>query len=121
MLVGERGVLMHETYGLNPRLFPEGLTVWAESVPQTRRRLGGEHEMNWVRACKGETEPICPFSYAGPLTEVMLLGIVALRSGQGNVIEYDGDAGRVTNDDAANDHLGRAYRPGFGMDDMSVG
>lgn len=121
MLVGERGVLMHETYGLNPRLFPEGLMGWAASVPKTLRRLGGEHEMNWVRACKGEEEAICPFSYAGPLTEVMLLGIVALRSGQGNVIEYDGEAGRVTNDEKANDHLRREYRPGFGMDDAGGG
>jgi predicted dehydrogenase len=115
MLIGERGVLMHETYGLNPRLFPEGLTEWAETVPPSRGRPGGEHEMNWVRACKGEAEASCPFSYAGPLTEVMLLGIVALRAGQGRVIEYDGAAGRVTNHAAANDWLRRDYRPGFGM------
>ena len=115
MLIGERGVLMHETYGLNPRLFPEGLMEWAQTVPTSRGRPGGEHEMNWVRACKGEAEASCPFTYAGPLTEVMLLGIVALRAGQGRVIEYDGAAGRVTNDAAANDFLRREYRPGFGM------
>jgi len=115
LLIGERGVLLHETYGLNPRLFPEGLMQWAETVPPSRGRPGGEHEMNWVRACKGEAEASCPFGYAGPLTEVMLLGIVALRAGQGRVIEYDGAAGRVTNDAAANDFLRREYRPGFGM------
>ena len=115
MLIGKRGVLMHETYGLKPRLFPEGLTEWAEAVPASRGRPGGEHEMNWVRACKGEEEASCPFSYAGPLTEVMLLGIVALRAGQGRVIEYDGAVGRVTNDATANDFLRREYRPGFGM------
>jgi hypothetical protein len=71
--------------------------------------------MSWVRACKGEAEASCPFSYAAPLTEVMLLGMVALRSGQGRVIEYDGAAGRVTNDAAANAFLTRQYRPGFGM------
>ena len=115
ILVGERGILMHETYGLNPRLYPEALMEEAGAVPWTRERLGGGHEMNWVRACKGEAEPSCPFSYAGPLTEVMLLGIVALRSGQGHVIEWDGAAGRVTNDDAANAFLRREYRAGFGM------
>lgn len=115
LLIGERGVLMHETYGLKPRLFPEGLTEWAETVPPSRGRPGGEHEMNWVRACKGKEDASCPFSYAGPLTEVMLLGIVALRAGQGRVIEYDGAAGRVTNDAAANHLLRREYRPGFGM------
>ena len=115
MLIGERGVLMHETYGLKPRLFPEGLMEWAATVPPSRGRPGGEHEMSWVRACKGEAEASCPFSYAAPLTEVMLLGMVALRSGQGRVIEYDGAAGRVTNDAAANAFLTRQYRPGFGM------
>ena len=115
MLIGERGVLMHDTYGLAPRLFPASLMEEAAAVPPSRARLGGEHEMNWVRACKGETEASCPFSYAGPLTEVMLLGIVALRSGQGNLIEYDGKSGRVANDEAANEWLRREYRPGFGM------
>jgi len=115
MLIGERGVLMHDTYGLEPKLFPESLMAEARAVPPTLPRIGGEHEMNWVRACKGETEASCPFSYAAPLTEVMLLGIVALRSGQGNVIEYDGANMRITNDEAANEYLRREYRDGFGM------
>jgi hypothetical protein len=115
LLIGERGVLMHDTYGLEPKLFPGSLMTEAGSVERTLPRIGGEHEMNWARACKGEAEPSCPFSYAAPLTEVMLLGIVALRSGQGNVIEYDGASMRITNDEAANEYLRREYRDGFGM------
>jgi hypothetical protein len=115
MLIGERGMLMHDTYGLEPKLFPESLRADAEKVPRTLPRIGDEHEMNWVRACKGEAEASSPFSYAARLTEVMLLGIVALRSGQGKVIEYDGDNMRITNDEAANEYLRREYRDGFGM------
>ena len=44
--------------------------------------------MNWVEAIKGKAEISSPFEYAAPLTEVMLLGIVALRAGQ--KIHYDG-------------------------------
>ena len=38
------------------------------------------HEMNWVNAIKGKDEISCPFSYAAHLTEIMLLGVAALRA-----------------------------------------
>jgi hypothetical protein len=69
-------------------------------------RIAGEHhEMNWVDAAKGKVESSCPFEYAARLTEVMLLGIVALRAGR--KIYYDGANMRVTNVLAANDFLRR--------------
>jgi hypothetical protein len=115
IMVGERGVLMHETYGRNPKLFPEGLMDEAATVPQWLPRIEDSHEMNWVNACKGQGEATCPFSYAAPLTEVMVLGMVAVRAGQGHKIYYDGPNMRITNDEAANKYLTREYRPGFGM------
>jgi predicted dehydrogenase len=115
ILVGERGIVMHETYGRNPRIFPESLREEAEAVPQTYARIEESHEMNWALACKGEATASCPFEYAGPLTEVMLLGIVALRAGQGRKILYDGETGRVTNAEDANQYLTREYRAGWGM------
>ena len=69
--------------------------------------------MNWANACKGQGEATCPFSYAAPLTEVMLLGLVALRTGQGFKIEYDADNMRVTNSKQANAYLKREYRNGW--------
>ena len=115
MMVGERGILMHETYGLKPQLYPEILQEEAVSVPRTLPRIAESHEMNWVNACKGQAEASCPFGYAAPLTEVMLLGMVALRAGQGSKILYDGPNMRITNDEAANAYLRREYRDGFGM------
>jgi len=51
--------------------------------PQKLPRIAREaHEMNWVDAAKGKVEASCPFDYAARLTEVMLLGIVALRAGK---------------------------------------
>ena len=38
--------------------------------------------MNWVDAAKGKTAASCPFEYAAKLTEVMLLGVVALKAGR---------------------------------------
>ena len=113
IFIGDRGILMHETYGGSPQIFPEGLMEQAASTPQTFARITGSHEMNWANACKGQGEATCPFSYAAPLTEVMLLGLVALRTGQGFKIEYDADNMRVTNSKQANSYLTREYRKGW--------
>ena len=112
--IGDRGVLLHDTYGRNPRVFPEALQPEADAVEPTYARIPDEnHEMNWARACKGLEEATSPFSYAAPLTEVMLLGLVALRAGQGRRIHYDAGAMRVTNVPEANRFLSREYRPGW--------
>lgn len=120
IFVGEKGILMHHTYGRNPRFYPEHLTEAAEKVPesytrveQTDERNQAQHRMNWALAAKGRTKASCPFEYAAPLTEVMLLGNVALRTGQGVRIYYDGDAGRVTSPKEANDYLHREEREGW--------
>ena len=112
LLVGTKGKLMHETYGKNPRLLPRSLH---QSVGTPRRKLeripDENHEMNWADAAKGTTAPSSPFEYAAKLTEVMLLGIVALRAGK--KIEYDAAAMRVVNDSAANQYFGREPRAGW--------
>ena len=77
----------------------------------TGRTTAPPHELG--EGGKGLTKASCPFDYAGPLTETMLLGIVALRTGQGRRIQYDGDAGRVTNATEANQFLQREYRAGW--------
>ena len=115
IFVGERGLLVHETYGDNPQLFPEGLREEAAAVTQTYARIEDTHEMNWADACKGIGEATSPFSYAAPLTEVMLLGLVALRAGQGHRIEYDAANMRVTNPEEANRYLTREYREGWSL------
>lgn len=113
LFVGEQGILMHETYGRNPQIFPENVRERADAVPETHPRIESNHRMNWANACKGLEEASSPFSYASRLTEVMLLGMVALRTGQGRTIEYDGEAMRVTNIAEANDYLTREYREGW--------
>lgn len=115
IFVGERGVLLHETYGKNPRLFPEELQEEADAVPQSYARIEDSHEMNWANACKGIGQATSPFSYSAPLTEVMLLGLVALRAGQGFRIEYDAAKMRVTNSEEANQYLTREYRDGWSL------
>ncbi len=113
MFVGDKGILLHETYGANPRILPESLMEEAVAVAKTYPRVVGSHEQNWVDAMRGKTKATSPFEYSARLTEVMLLGIVALRTGQGRKIFYDGDAGRVTNAAEANQYLKADYRSGW--------
>jgi predicted dehydrogenase len=114
LYVGERGVLVHETYGRNPRIYPEAVAEEAGTVPETLPRVADErHESNWANAIRGTDEAVSPFAYAAPLTEVMLLGLVALRAGQGRKVYYDAARMQVTNAPEANAFLTREYRPGW--------
>jgi len=113
--VGTKGILMHETYGAKPALFPAELMQHTASVPQTMSRITTSHELNWAAACKKQATASSPFEYAAPLTETMLLGIVALRTGQGRKILYDGEKMTVTNIPESNQYLTREYRPGWGL------
>ena len=112
LLIGTKGKLMHDTYGANPRLLPKSL---ADSVGKPKQKLprieNEDHEMNWVNAAKGKTKTSCPFEYASHLTEIMLLGVVALKAGK--KIYYDGANMKVTNIPDANQYLSRQYRTGW--------
>lgn len=114
LFVGSKGMLMHETYGEKPRLIGAGLDARAAKVPQSLPRIQGGiggHEMNWIRAIRGEEKISCPFEYGARLNETMLLGIVALRADK--AILYDGASGRVTNAPEADAYLTRSYRAGW--------
>ncbi len=124
IFIGEKGILMHGTYGSNPKLFPASLMEVAAKVPKTYFRVekSGEgrfaqakHRMNWVNAILGKEKATCPIEYASRLTETMLLGVVAMKAGQGKRIYYDGEAGRVTNMAEANQYLQREYRKGWSL------
>jgi predicted dehydrogenase len=112
ILVGSKGKLMHNTYGAKPRLLPKSLHDSAGTPPQKLARIPNEqHELNWVDAAKAKTEACCPFDYAAKLTEVMLLGVVSLRTGKKLI--YDAANMNVTNVPQANQYLSREYRKGW--------
>ena len=117
IFVGERGMLIHETYGTNPRFLSADpaldLAAEAAAVPVTLPRVEGGingHEANWIRAIRGEEAVSCPFGYAAHLNEIMLLGVAAMWAGQPLRIAPDG---RVLNHPAGDALLTRAYRDGW--------
>jgi hypothetical protein len=104
---------MHETYGDNPKIWPESQMAKAALVPKKVPRIVESHEQNWVNACMGKAPASSPFEYAAQLTETMLLGVVALRAGQGKKILYDAAKMQITNAPEANALLTRDYRKGW--------
>jgi predicted dehydrogenase len=110
LFVGDKGKLVCGCYGKNPRLIPERKMQAFERPAKTIPRVKGHHE-DWVQACKGGKPACSNFDYAGPLTEVVLLGNLALRTGKG--LDWDGRNMRVTNVPEANQYVRREYRAGW--------
>jgi predicted dehydrogenase len=124
IFIGDKGILVHGTYGARPKLYPESLMDVAAKVPKTYPRIEKnndgpnsehKHRMNWANAIKGKEKATCPFEYASRLTETMLLGVAAMKAGQGKRIYYDGEKGQITNVSDANQYLTREYRKGWSL------
>jgi hypothetical protein len=116
MIIGDKGILLHDTYGMEPRLYPESLMEAAAAVPKKYPRVPGQrHAVNWVDAIRTGAKAVSDFEYASRVTETMLLGIVAARTGAGVPIHYDGATGTVRNNAAANQFLTREYRAGWSL------
>ena len=80
------------------------------SVPRTLPRREGTWG-EWLAACKGGEKAGCHFEWAGPLTEFVLLGNIALRTGK--ELAYDAGAPRITNSAEADALLRQPYHNGW--------
>ncbi len=112
---GSKGVLLHGTYAENPRLIPETKMKEYQRPPKTIPRSPGIME-EWIAAIKEGKKSTTDFSYSARLTEMMLLGNIAIRTAEENVaLEWDAEAMKVTNFPAANELLGRPAREGWSL------
>jgi predicted dehydrogenase len=111
LYVGSKGVLHHGSHGGMPEVFTPELQDAASKVAQTMPRSIGHYE-EWLAACKGDGQAVCNFDYAGPLTEIVLLGVLSLRA-PGTRLEWDGPNLRVNNLPELNNHTHVEYRKGW--------
>jgi len=116
ILIGSKGVITHETYGNNPRVYPVAVAEEANAIPRSLPRVEESHQMNWVRACKGETQASSPFEYGTQLNETMVLGVAAMRAGAGVKLYYDAEKMQFTNSKDASKFLTRDYRSGWELE-----
>lgn len=107
--IGEKGMMLSDygSYKLLPEAQYKGFSPPPRSIPES---IG--HYEEWMLACKaGTPNTTCNFDYSGALTECVLLGNVAYRSGKR--LEWDSAALKVTNAPEANKFLRREYRQGW--------
>jgi len=125
IIIGTKGKMMCGTYGNNATLLPTALSKDVK-VPQVIKRVPEGHYLQWVNACIagfGKNELSSSFDYAGPLTESILMGNLALRSwnikgvnggfpGRKKLL-WDAENMKITNFDEANQFVKRTYRDGY--------
>lgn len=110
--VGDLGVL-YSPYIDAPILLPvEKYIDYKRPAP-----AGDNHYLQFVEACRGNGKTSTPFSYAGPLTESVLLGTLATRFPK-TTLEWDAEKVAVTNSTAANHFVRRRYRKGFEVEGL---
>jgi len=112
LFVGTEGALLADPYGPQ-RLFPEAEHTEVK-MPQLEHN---NHWHNWVDACLGTGTPVAPFEYAAKLTEVALLGNVALRFPH-ETLYYDADAMSFRGRPDADQHLVPKVRKGWAIDGL---
>src|SRR5262249_14756182 len=81
LFVGDKGMLLCGGAGGKPRLLHEG-TSSGEGPPKPTLPRSKGHHLDWIDACKGGTPAGSNFDYGARLTEVVLLGVLALRTGR---------------------------------------
>ncbi|MDD3385907.1 MAG: gfo/Idh/MocA family oxidoreductase, partial [Bacteroidales bacterium] len=112
MFIGDKGIIVCSTYGGDVMMFPEERFLEFKDLPASLPRIDGTHEQDWINGIKNHTKPCSDFDYSGPLTEMVLMGNLAIRV-PGKRLMWDGDQMKVTNDEAANRFIHNDYRSGW--------
>ena len=109
LFVGDKGMLL-AGYTSHKLLPEDKFADYQRPEPSIPKSIG--HYKEWVEACKTGGPTTCHFGYAGPLTETVLLGNVAYRTG--TPIEWDAEHLRIPNAPQAERFLRREYRAPWG-------
>ncbi|HAV62502.1 MAG TPA: gfo/Idh/MocA family oxidoreductase, partial [Verrucomicrobiales bacterium] len=121
LVIGEKGKLFAgDDYGARFQVVLKGEDGYRESdkheacvaVPQSIWRSPG-HEEEWFDMMKGGRAAYSNFEIAGYLTEIILLGCIALRTGVGHNLAWDGPNMRATNAPEAEQYVRRNNRRGW--------
>ncbi len=109
MFVGDKGKILAGFRGESPYLVPESkMNYLKKEEEKPADRTGNDV---WIDAFKNKTQAPGSFLYAGPVTETINLGAVALRAGK--KVVYDSASMKITNDNDSNKYLTREYRQGW--------
>jgi hypothetical protein len=112
IVMGDKGKIMYGSHGAaSAQLIPAEKDKAYERPPKTLPRSKGHYE-DWIAACQGGPPASSSFDYGGPLTEVALLGALALQM-NGQRLEWNAKKLKVTNNAEANQYVNPPYRKGW--------
>ena len=115
MLVGDEGKILHDSHGASGlRIISEEKMKDYKQPEKTIPRVTTSHEGDWIRACKDGIPASSSFDYGGPLTEMALLGMIAIRL-KDQRLKWDSKNLKFTNNEEANRLLHKEYRKGWSM------
>ena len=110
MFVGSQGVMLCEGAGGKCSvLMNDGSEAPPASKPSIRRVT--DHYRDWLDACKGGEPALSNFEYGARLTEITLLGVLAVRTGER--IDWDAENMVAKGHDHFNDLIRGTYRTGW--------
>ena len=113
MVVGDRGKILYGSHGAGGcRLIPEKAMQAYKRPEQKIPRVRGGHQRDWLDAIRDGRQAGSPFEYAGRLSEIGLLGVIAIRM-TGRKLLYNERAMRFTNCPEANRLLNTPYCNGW--------
>ena len=116
LFIGTKATIMIQgDYGDSPRIIPEAKMKEIGKPPRMLERSPG-HYREFYMAVAGEKPidfPKSNFSYAGPMSESIILGNVALKAGVGKKLMWDGPNLQVTNMPEMNKYVNKEYRNGW--------
>ncbi len=112
ILIGDKGTILCGGWSNGPRLLPRSrMEAYTQPAPTLPRSNGWMRD--WVDACKGGRAASSNFDVGGHLTEVILLGNVALRTGK--KIVWDGVNLKALNVPEAEQFINPPYRKGWSL------
>lgn len=111
MFVGDKGKILSGFRNENPRLLPESKMKSYLNGQEAPKDVNEPGEKYWIDAFKNKTQSPGSFLNAGPISETIMLGGVALRAGK--KVVFDSQNMKIINDEDANRFLYREYRKGW--------
>jgi predicted dehydrogenase len=111
LFIGDKGKLMCAMFGDQARLIPESKMQAYKLPPKTIERVPGIYQ-DFINSIKTGKPACSNFEVSGPLTEIVLLGNLAVRM-PGQRLLWDGEKMEVKNVPEANKFVKRAYREGW--------
>jgi predicted dehydrogenase len=112
VIYGDKGTIVHGSHGAGGvRIIPDSKMKAYKQPAEKIRRVRGHHE-DWLDSIRDGKQAGSNFDYGGALTELGLLGMIAIRFA-GTTLEYDGKKGRITNNAKANALVTPKFRKGW--------